>query len=154
MCCVYGLLLSLLFLYLNLKHASSQSILVILDLNKWPSFTALPIGEYAAVALLMFFGFNSIKNAWELPSTVVKNREDSRELGELVEAEELVKEKVILPLPCFSLVLLENESFPFWACTNYDWCILVWLHIVVPYKLCLHTVTIRELKKFSLNVLV
>lgn len=61
----------------------------------------------------MFFGFNSIKNAWELPSTVVKNREDGRELGELVEAEELVKEKVILPLPCFSLVLLENESFPF-----------------------------------------
>lgn len=61
----------------------------------------------------MFFGFKSIKNAWELPSTVVKNPEDSPELGELVEAEELVKEKVSLPLPCFSLVLLENESFPF-----------------------------------------
>ncbi|CAN4120677.1 unnamed protein product [Withania somnifera] len=30
--------------------------------------TTLPIGEYAAVALLFFFGLNSIKDAWELPS--------------------------------------------------------------------------------------
>lgn len=56
--------------------------------------TTLPIGEYAAVALLTFFGLNSIKNAWELPSDAAKNNKESAELGELVEAEQLVKEKV------------------------------------------------------------
>ena len=62
--------------------------------DKWPSVTALPVGEYAAVALLTFFGLNSIKNAWELPSDTGKHNKESAELGELVEAEELVKEKV------------------------------------------------------------
>ncbi|XP_068658020.1 protein PAM71-homolog, chloroplastic [Aristolochia californica] len=56
--------------------------------------TTLPIGEYAAVALLMFFGFKSIKDAWQLPSDVTKSSKESPELGELVEAEQLVKEKV------------------------------------------------------------
>ncbi|KAH0451401.1 hypothetical protein IEQ34_018700 [Dendrobium chrysotoxum] len=55
--------------------------------------TTLPIGEYAAVALLAFFGLKSIKDAWELPSNVDKNRGAAPELGELVEAEELVKEE-------------------------------------------------------------
>lgn len=59
--------------------------------------TALPIGEYAAVTLLMFFGLKSIKDAWDLPSNAVKSGEKSGpELDELAEAEELVKEKVIL----------------------------------------------------------
>lgn len=57
--------------------------------------TALPIGEYAAVTLLLFFGLKSLKDAWDLPSNVVKNGNNSSpELDELAEAEELVKEKV------------------------------------------------------------
>ncbi|KAK9160134.1 hypothetical protein Syun_006475 [Stephania yunnanensis] len=56
--------------------------------------TTLPIGEYAAVALLMFFGLKSLKDAWDLPSKAVQTNEKSPELGEYVEAEELVKEKV------------------------------------------------------------
>lgn len=58
-------------------------------------FTALPIGEYAAVTLLLFFGLKSIKDAWDLPpdSSQDENK-DGSELGEYSEAEELVKEKV------------------------------------------------------------
>ncbi|KAB1218214.1 GDT1-like protein 2, chloroplastic [Morella rubra] len=57
--------------------------------------TTLPIGEYAAVALLLFFGLKSIKDAWDLPAKVVQSGDKSSpELGEFVEAEELVKEKV------------------------------------------------------------
>ena len=57
----------------------------------------MPVGEYAAVTLLLFFGLKSIKDAWELPANeVVHGNENNPELGEYVEAEELVKEKVIL----------------------------------------------------------
>jgi len=57
----------------------------------------LPIGEYAAVTLLLFFGLKSIKDAWDLPTNAVKSGDkSSHELDEYVEAEELVKEKVIL----------------------------------------------------------
>nr|XP_028947219.1 protein PAM71-homolog, chloroplastic-like [Malus domestica] len=57
--------------------------------------TTLPIGEYAAVTLLLFFGLKSIKDAWDLPSSDVKNGDKSSpELDEYTEAEELVKEKV------------------------------------------------------------
>ncbi|KAH6803294.1 hypothetical protein C2S51_034740 [Perilla frutescens var. frutescens] len=56
--------------------------------------TTLPIGEYAAVTLLMFFGLKSIKDAWDLPSTAAKTGEQSnQESDEFAEAEELVKEK-------------------------------------------------------------
>ncbi|XP_027366033.1 protein PAM71-homolog, chloroplastic isoform X2 [Abrus precatorius] len=56
--------------------------------------TTIPIGAYAAVALLLFFGLKSIKDAWDLPSDVVKKGDNSiPELDELAEAEELVKEK-------------------------------------------------------------
>lgn len=59
-------------------------------------YAALPIGEYAAVTLLMFFGLKAIKDAWDLPSSNAKNGEkNSNELDEYAEAEELVKEKVI-----------------------------------------------------------
>lgn len=59
------------------------------------SFTALPIGEYAAVTLLLFFGLKSIKDAWDLPAVDSKGEnKDGSELGEFTEAEELVKEKV------------------------------------------------------------
>lgn len=57
--------------------------------------TTLPIGEYAAVTLLLFFGLKSIKDAWVLPSNVAKSGDKSSpELDEYVEAEEFVKEKV------------------------------------------------------------
>lgn len=57
----------------------------------------MPIGEYAAVTLLLFFGLKSIKDAWDLPTNAVKSGDkSSHELDEYVEAEELVKEKVIL----------------------------------------------------------
>ncbi|RZC68825.1 hypothetical protein C5167_031993 [Papaver somniferum] len=56
--------------------------------------TTLPVGEYAAVTLLMFFGLKSLKDAWDLPSKVAESSENSPELGEYMEAEELVKEKV------------------------------------------------------------
>lgn len=57
-------------------------------------FTALPIGEYAAVTLLLFFGLKAIKDAWDLPSDDKDKIKDGAELGEFTEAEELVKEKV------------------------------------------------------------
>ena len=61
------------------------------------SSAALPIGEYAAIALLVFFGLKSIKDAWDLPPTEAKKGGGrGPELDEFVEAEELVKEKVII----------------------------------------------------------
>lgn len=57
----------------------------------------MPIGEYAAIALLVFFGLKAIKDAWDLPPTVAKKGgERGPELDEFVEAEELVKEEVII----------------------------------------------------------
>ncbi|KAG6420776.1 hypothetical protein SASPL_117315 [Salvia splendens] len=56
--------------------------------------TTLPIGEYAAVTLLVFFGLKAIKDAWDLPSAEAKTGESSnQESVEFTEAEELVKEK-------------------------------------------------------------
>ncbi|XP_061990752.1 protein PAM71-homolog, chloroplastic isoform X2 [Rosa rugosa] len=56
--------------------------------------TTLPIGEYAAVTLLLFFGLKSIKDAWDLPSNVVESGDKSSpELDEYAEAEELVKQQ-------------------------------------------------------------
>ena len=80
-----------------------MSFFVIFLIFVWFSQTALPIGEYAAVTLLMFFGLKAIKDAWDLPSNNSKNGEKSNELDEFAEAEELVKEKVIVAL--LSLVI-------------------------------------------------
>ncbi|KAJ0963657.1 hypothetical protein J5N97_028779 [Dioscorea zingiberensis] len=77
--------------------------------------TTLPIGEYAAVALLTFFGFKSIKDAWELPSVKKKDDKDSPELGELVEAEELVKEKVAKKLTNPLEIIWKSFSLVFFA---------------------------------------
>ncbi|KAL6997624.1 Protein PAM71-, chloroplastic [Sarracenia purpurea var. burkii] len=78
--------------------------------------TTLPIGEYAAVTLLLFFGFKSIKDAWELPSNEVMTREkNSPELGEYVEAEELVKEKVSKRLSNPLEILWKSFSLIFFA---------------------------------------
>lgn len=53
----------------------------------------------------MFFGFKSIKDAWGLPSNEGNRSEkNSSELGEYVEAEELVKEKVILNVFTFFIM--------------------------------------------------
>ncbi|XP_020079899.1 GDT1-like protein 2, chloroplastic isoform X2 [Ananas comosus] len=78
--------------------------------------TTLPIGEYAAVALLTFFGLKSIKDAWELPSDVSNgDKKETTELGELVEAEELVKEKVAKKLTSPLEILWESFSLVFFA---------------------------------------
>ncbi|KAL6650280.1 hypothetical protein ACP70R_009205 [Stipagrostis hirtigluma subsp. patula] len=77
--------------------------------------TTLPIGEYAAVALLAFFGFKSIKDAWELPDKENGNLEGNSESGELAEAEELVKEKVSKKLTSPLEVLWKSFSLVFFA---------------------------------------
>ncbi|KAA8527863.1 hypothetical protein F0562_035268 [Nyssa sinensis] len=78
--------------------------------------TTLPIGEYAAVTLLMFFGLNSIKDAWDLPSNVVKTGDKSSvELDEFVEAEELVKEKVSKRLSNPLEIVWKSFSLVFFA---------------------------------------
>lgn len=76
-------------------------------------FAALPIGEYAAVTLLLFFGLKSIKDAWDLPTDDTKDEnKDGSELGEFTEAEELVKEKVRNVLRnLFCLSILQCETF-------------------------------------------
>ncbi|KAK4436785.1 protein PAM71-, chloroplastic [Sesamum alatum] len=78
--------------------------------------TTLPIGEYAAVTLLMFFGLKSIKDAWDLPSTVAKTGEQAnQESDEFVEAEELVKEKVSKRLSNPLEILWKSFSLVFFA---------------------------------------
>ncbi|XP_010240735.2 GDT1-like protein 2, chloroplastic, partial [Brachypodium distachyon] len=77
--------------------------------------TTLPIGEYAAVALLAFFGFKSIKDAWALPDNANGDLEEKSESGELAEAEELVKEKVSQKLTSPLAVLWKSFSLVFFA---------------------------------------
>ncbi|XAR48887.1 hypothetical protein NMG60_11031862 [Bertholletia excelsa] len=78
--------------------------------------TTLPIGEYAAVTLLLFFGLKSIKDAWDLPANkVVHGNENNPELGEYVEAEELVKEKVSKQLSNPLEILGKSFSLIFFA---------------------------------------
>ncbi|GFQ02241.1 gdt1-like protein 2 chloroplastic, partial [Phtheirospermum japonicum] len=78
--------------------------------------TTLPIGEYAAVTLLMFFGLKSIKDAWDLPSTVAKSGEpENKESDEFVEAEELVKEKVSKRLSNPLEIIWKSFSLVFFA---------------------------------------
>lgn len=81
--------------------------------------TALPIGEYAAVALLAFFGFKSIKDALALPDTANGNLQGNSESGELAEAEELVKEKVVLvqKMIMLRIVFKNYNCFAFTLCT-------------------------------------
>lgn len=50
------------------------------------------MGEYAAVALLIWFGLRSIKNAWDIPSALSGAQGQPEELGELAEAEEFLKQ--------------------------------------------------------------
>ncbi|CAL5018230.1 unnamed protein product [Urochloa decumbens] len=77
--------------------------------------TTLPIGEYAAVALLAFFGFKSIKDALALPDSASENLEGNSESGELAEAEELVREKVSKKLTSPLDVLWKSFSLVFFA---------------------------------------
>ncbi|KAI3915638.1 hypothetical protein MKX01_015463 [Papaver californicum] len=77
--------------------------------------TTLPVGEYAAVALLMFFGLKSLKDAWDLPSKVTESSENSTELGEYMEAEELVKEKVAKRLTNPLEIIWKSFSLVFFA---------------------------------------
>ncbi|KAL8162855.1 hypothetical protein V2J09_014344 [Rumex salicifolius] len=78
--------------------------------------TTLPIGEYAAVTLLMFFGIKSIRDAWQLPSAVDKTKSKSTaDLDEYAEAEELVKEKASKRLSNPLEILWESFSLIFFA---------------------------------------
>lgn len=77
--------------------------------------TTVPVGEYAAIALLLFFGLKSIKDAWDIPSTPVTTGEKSNELDEFVEAEELVKEKVSKKLTKPLEILWESFGLVFFA---------------------------------------
>ncbi|XP_011650895.1 protein PAM71-homolog, chloroplastic [Cucumis sativus] len=78
--------------------------------------TTLPIGEYAAVTLLLFFGLKAIKDAWDLPSSVHKQGDESGpELDEYVEAEELVKEKVSKRLSNPLEIIWKSFSLIFFA---------------------------------------
>ncbi|EPS74282.1 hypothetical protein M569_00473, partial [Genlisea aurea] len=77
--------------------------------------TTLPVGEYAAVALLLFFGIKSIKDAWDAPSGAAKDGGESG-ADEFVEAEELVKQKVSKKRLTNPLqVLWESFSLVFFA---------------------------------------
>ncbi|KAG8379520.1 hypothetical protein BUALT_Bualt07G0097600 [Buddleja alternifolia] len=78
--------------------------------------TTLPIGEYAAVTLLMFFGLKSIKDAWDLPSSVAKTGDKgNQESDEFAEAEELVKEKVSKRLSNPLEIIWKSFSLVFFA---------------------------------------
>ncbi|KAI3518492.1 hypothetical protein L1887_07293 [Cichorium endivia] len=78
--------------------------------------TTLPIGEYAAVTLLMFFGLKAIKDAWDLPSSNAKNGEkNGNELDEFAEAEELVKEKASKQLKNPFEIIWKSFSLVFFA---------------------------------------
>ncbi|XVF38092.1 hypothetical protein REPUB_Repub20aG0068200 [Reevesia pubescens] len=78
--------------------------------------TTLPIGEYAAIALLVFFGLKSIKDAWDLPPKIEKKGgERGPELDEFVEAEELVKEKVSKQLSNPLEIVWKSFSLVFFA---------------------------------------
>uniref|UniRef100_A0A0E0MG53 GDT1 family protein n=1 Tax=Oryza punctata TaxID=4537 RepID=A0A0E0MG53_ORYPU len=77
--------------------------------------TTLPLGEYAAIALLAFFGFKSIRDALQLPDNTNGNLQGNSESGELAEAEELVKEKVAKKLTSPLEVLWKSFSLVFFA---------------------------------------
>ncbi|CAN1144669.1 Protein PAM71-homolog, chloroplastic [Linum perenne] len=78
--------------------------------------TTLPVGEYAAIALLLFFGLKSIKDAWDLPSADAKNGENSSpELDEYASAEELVKEKLSKRLTNPFEIVWKSFSLVFFA---------------------------------------
>ncbi|KAI4342670.1 hypothetical protein MLD38_027263 [Melastoma candidum] len=77
--------------------------------------TTLPIGEYAAIILLVFFGLKSLKDAWDLPSDEGKRGENSASLDEYVEAEELVKEKVSKRLSNPLEIIWKSFSLVFFA---------------------------------------
>jgi hypothetical protein len=52
------------------------------------------VGEYAAVALLIWFGLRSIKTAWDIPVVASGPQSQPEELSELAEAEEFIKQTV------------------------------------------------------------
>lgn len=114
----YEKLLVLLGSMVALSLMSVLSVIIGRIFNSVPAQfqTTIPIGEYAAVTLLMFFGLKSIKDAWDIPSDTAKTGEkSSSELGEFVEAEELVKEKVSKRLTNPLEILWESFSLVFFA---------------------------------------
>ncbi|PKI48001.1 hypothetical protein CRG98_031594 [Punica granatum] len=77
--------------------------------------TTLPVGEYAAVTLLIFFGLKSIKDAWDLPTIVRSGEKNGPELDEYVEAEELLKKKVSKRLSNPLEIVWKSFSLVFFA---------------------------------------
>eukprot|EP00249_Psilotum_nudum_P009033 c21665_g1_i1 orf=506-1651(-) len=78
--------------------------------------TTLPIGEYAAIALLLYFGAKSIKNAWELPHLPVSNLgNELPEMAELAEAEEFIKKAEVKERSTQFEVIGETFSLVFLA---------------------------------------
>ncbi|KAK4749094.1 hypothetical protein SAY87_026543 [Trapa incisa] len=77
--------------------------------------TTLPVGEYAAIALLIFFGLKSIKDAWKLPAVVKSGDKNGPELDEYFEAEELLKEKVSKQLSNPLEIIWKSFSLIFFA---------------------------------------
>ncbi|GMH18758.1 hypothetical protein Nepgr_020599 [Nepenthes gracilis] len=78
--------------------------------------TTLPLGEYAAITLLMLFGLKSIKDAWDLPSDAdKKGNKGSAELDEYAEAEVLVKEKMSKRLSNPFEIMWKSFSLVFFA---------------------------------------
>ncbi|XP_051135654.1 protein PAM71-homolog, chloroplastic [Andrographis paniculata] len=114
----YDKLLVLLGSMAALSLMTVLSVVIGLIFHSVPSQfqTTLPIGEYAAVTLLMFFGLKSIKDAWDLPSTAAKGGSmTNRESDEFAEAEELVKEKVSKRLSNPLEVIWKSFSLVFFA---------------------------------------
>lgn len=77
--------------------------------------TTLPIGEYAAVALLLFFGLKSIKHAWDIPIVSKIQGSEPLEIGELVEAEEVIKKSEVKRASTPFEILVETFSLVFVA---------------------------------------
>jgi threonine/homoserine/homoserine lactone efflux protein len=53
---------------------------------------AIPIGEYAAVALLVYFGIRALRSAWLMPD---EPSTDEGEDSELAAAEEVLKKQEV-----------------------------------------------------------
>ncbi|MCO5596969.1 hypothetical protein L7F22_051040 [Adiantum nelumboides] len=78
--------------------------------------TTLPIGEYAAVALLVFFGLKSLKNAWDIPPAPSKDTsKESLEISELSEAEEVIKKSEVNKSSTPFEIICETFSLVFLA---------------------------------------
>ena len=89
-------------------HASGRTVHYLE--NILPFGTDLPLDDYLAAGLLVYFGVNTLKEAWELPegenSKMNEEREDAEEAISDVVAKEDNSEAFQLILSTFALVFL------------------------------------------------